>query len=199
MLQISTLLSNIQVGRNTTRESSDRPPETDHTSNDVNPQETTQDSEYFSAFRTITSLLSILQQKSMELVDVGSNLQERELYELEVLNALAMIMVVNHEVIAVTIEPSNMTFQYTDRTLNLIAACHQSLQGSQPAPDTSPSLMNHIRRFLVSLNTSRSPLIPPQTTDTSTPGVILGVEAPGGLQPDDFTGLLAYIQQDAHM
>lgn len=154
------------------------------------------DSEHFSAFRTITTLLAILQQEPLELVDedVNSNLDDQDLYELKVLDALATIMVINHEIIAVTVEPPNITTSFADRTLGLIAACHNSSQSSEPAPNTK--LLDHIRRFLVSLNSSRH--LPDQTAETNTRGAILRVEAPCGLQPGDLEGLMKYVEQDAH-
>jgi len=144
------------------------------------------------AFRTITSLLSKIQQESqMSDKDVQMNeigLQKH--MELKLLNALTIVLVMDHEVMAVVVNHSYL------KTVNILA-CTQLDAPIQQVRTEMPRSLGLLWELLVSWNPRRGPDVHETSYDTPVPYVpkICTPAIPDGLVSDDWNALLRYIDQ----
>jgi hypothetical protein len=97
------------------------------------------------AFRTITTMLARIQQQSLTLNDIiVENQSDRQ--KLRILNALATVMVVDHEVVAVVTSPVDST------QLNVLACKAPPHSTTELIPPSNQSTTGHLWKLLVSGN-----------------------------------------------
>jgi len=144
------------------------------------------------AFRTITSLLSKIQQES-QISDKDIQMDEIGLQkhmELKLLNALTTVLVMDHEVMVVVANHSYL------KTVDILA-CIQSDAPIQQVRTEMPRSLGQLWELLVSWNPRRGPDVYETSYDAPVPYVpkICTPAIPDGLVSDDWNALLRYIDQ----
>lgn len=144
--------------------------------------------DYHRAFRTVSTLLSEIQNRPLEIDDAKISAQDVH-YELKVLNALATIMVTDSDVVAVA-----ANYKGKESTANLIVMCN-CLANIMPKSNTSYETLGRgfLSEFLVSFNprSSRSTRITPPNGEPQ----IMETIRPTELRSDDPVELTKYLAE----
>jgi hypothetical protein len=130
------------------------------------------------AFRTITNLLSLIQQeRAFQILEVKS-LDAGHRQQLKILNALSTVAVIEHEVVAAVNNSNFGTFDLNSNTLELIACVEES---NDRNPGTASSKPPSIWNLICSKNYRSSDPKPELPSPTDQP-TITATKALAGLQ-----------------
>ena len=139
--------------------------------------------DYFRAFRSVTILLSAIQNRPLAFDDTA-NLSRKVRYELKVLNALATIAVTDNDVVAVAAKHN------AESVLNLIVMCTH--HGIMPKPRSS-ELPDSAPRFLPDFLFSFNPRPKKSTLPSNDHPEIMETTRPTELQSDNTVDLENYL------
>ena len=146
--------------------------------------------DYHRAFRTVSTLLSEIQSRPLEIDDVKISTQDVH-YELKVLNALATIMVTDNDVVAVAANYRGM-----ESTANLIVMCNclaNIMPKSNASHETLGRKTGFLPEFLVSFN-PRSNKATRFTPPNGEPQIMETIR-PTELRSDDAVELTKYLAE----
>lgn len=136
------------------------------------------------AFRTITSMLSWIQQAQIFEDPNLKSADPANRKELKIVNALATIMVVDNEVVAVVAK-----HDVGAEALQAIVCAHLADDKKNLTHSQSPGIMGQLWQFLITQNPRRDD---PSPSCSNRP-LIVDPEIPAGLEPNNMEGLKEYI------
>jgi hypothetical protein len=141
------------------------------------------------AFRTITKLLSLIQQgRAIQVSEVKP--QDGQRQQLKIMNALSTVAVMEHEIIAVVNNFNAGMFDLTSNTLDLIA-CVESSNEEPPIAPSSSSFSKWLWDVVGTQNSRYDDL----QEDSTRPLAITDTKVLAGLQLDSDDAIKVYADE----
>jgi hypothetical protein len=139
------------------------------------------------AFRTITTMLTQIQQNRPFKISDIVGMSDMERQELKISNAISTVAVANHDIVAVVAKRA-------PKKLEVTACTHAQSDSENPVtlPSLTPSIMSRTWQLLFTKNFRRDD---PKPAIPILDPIIIDATIPAGLEQDDDEGLRQYLER----